>query len=235
VALTRDGKLIASVAFRDPQVSVWNAGTESKNETFQRRDSNGARSVLFSEDGALLAEGNADLNVLVWSRTRHRSPLVLSGHDQPPSALAFLPGGTLLASSGGRKEPVRLWETGIGLAVGVLPVPGGSVEQLRFERNGSLLGATSDPAMLIRWRTATGHDVVEALRQAFEQDATTGKRELLVSALWALSRAEPGESAQALAEAKRLLDEAKLAGTMTSEEESWVEEIEYAAGTRETR
>ncbi len=234
VSLTRDGAFVASVVSRNPGVSVWNVRTESQDETFLRRASNGARSVLFSEDGALLAEGNADLNVLVWSRTRDRSPLVLSGHDQPPSALAFLPGGALLASSGGRDEPVRLWETGIGLAVGVLPVPGGRVEQLRFERDG-LIGATSGPAMMIRWRTATGHDVVEALRQAFESDATTSNRELLVSALWALYHAELGEGGQALTEAKRLLDEAKLGGPLTQEEEQWAEEIEYAAGTREAR
>jgi WD40 repeat protein len=235
VALTQDGAFVTSVAFRNPLVSVWNAKTGSTDETFSRRGSNGARAVTFSDNGALLAEGNADWNVLIWSRTKDRSPLVLSGHDQLPSALAFFPGGSLLASSGGRDEPVRLWETGIGLAVGVLPVPGGSVRELRFGREGALFAATSDPAMLISWKAVTGRDVVDALRQAFEWDATPRNRELLIAALWALYRVDPaegGEGRQALMEAKRLLDDAASRGPMMPEEEQWAEEIEYAVAAK---
>ncbi|WP_399432231.1 helix-turn-helix domain-containing protein [Streptomyces sp. WAC05374] len=79
----------------------------------------------------------------------------LGGHGGPVNAVAFAPGGGLLASAGS-DGTVRLWRVADRRATATLTVPG-RVRAVAFGADGRLLAATSTDGPVRLWDTAARH------------------------------------------------------------------------------
>ncbi|MEK6263087.1 MAG: hypothetical protein AABP62_31295, partial [Planctomycetota bacterium] len=239
IAVTPDASGVVAVAHRNPSVSIWNAQDGSLLRRFTRSDSNGAESVAISRDATMLAEGNVDWNVHLWSLARDRAALVLGGLDQPPKGLTFSPDGSLLAAGAGPRDPILLWETGIGLLVGELSAPGGDVTKLYFASDGTLCAATVglSIATLVTYRVASDAMVRDGLTARFEANPALYNREILLAALWAAghdARLDRQTRLAMLARADDLVVKAPDAQRASDQYLSWREEIDFATRTLNT-
>ena len=82
----------------------------------------------------------------------------LEGHTSWVSAVAFSPGGSLLASAS-HDETVRLWDVKTGREVQKLDGHTGSVSAVAFSPGGSLLASASHDETVRLWDVKTGREV----------------------------------------------------------------------------
>jgi WD40 repeat protein len=128
VALTRDGKLLAS-AGNDTTARLWDVATGKTRTVLPH--SQPVRAVAFSPDGQTLATGSSELVggkpagiICLWETATGRKRATLRGHIDPVTCLAFSPDGKTLAAAGEgllkpgpkggapivKKGRVRLWD-----------------------------------------------------------------------------------------------------------------------------
>ncbi|MDE2742100.1 MAG: hypothetical protein OXI58_10955, partial [Gemmatimonadota bacterium] len=67
-------------------------------------------SVAFSPDGATLASGSSDDNVILWDVESRKPLTTLKGHTGWVQSVSFSPDGTMLAS-GAEDGTVLLWRS----------------------------------------------------------------------------------------------------------------------------
>ena len=90
-------------------------------------------------------------------------PGVFGGHPGPVFALAYAPGGELLAS-GGWDGAIRLWDPGTGSTAAVLTGHAGAVRSLAFSTDGSALMSAGRDRTVRRWEPASGSHLSLPLR-----------------------------------------------------------------------
>ncbi|HEU4328315.1 MAG TPA: hypothetical protein VFS21_34575 [Roseiflexaceae bacterium] len=112
LAFSPDGALLASSAFGDPEVRIWDVASGRLVRTLSGH-TGWVRSLAFSPDGALLASGATDASIRLWEADSGRSLRTLSGHTNWLGGLAFSPDGARLASAS-RDGSVRMWDVSSG-------------------------------------------------------------------------------------------------------------------------
>jgi WD40 repeat protein len=124
VAISPDGRRVATVGGAAPVADVWDVETDRRVATMAGHSSD-VENVAFSPDGTLLATGSHDGTARLWDADTGEEVLQLSGTRSSVGEVKFSPDGTLLAT-GGYDGAVRIWDI----------TPGGSREALTLSANG---------------------------------------------------------------------------------------------------
>lgn len=192
-----------SVAFRSgTRAIVWHVEPAADPQPTGHLDE--AWTVAFSHDGRLIATGSDDTDdpqtVKLCDAASGRLVRGWKAHMATTGALAFQPGGHILASTGlSETDNVRLWDAVTGALLATLDGHTDKVRTIAFRPDGQLLASAGSDRTIRLWdmatrrhvRTLTGHS--DKIRQVmFSPDGR-----LLVSVsgdstvrVWDVARAE---------------------------------------------
>jgi WD40 repeat protein len=108
MALSPDGKLLASFMYTSAAVHLWNPATGKLVRTLPNCGG-GIRSVAFSPDSKTLLTGGVSRSLRLWSVETGREVQPRQGHHDKVFCLQFSPDGKRLASRGA-DQVVRVWD-----------------------------------------------------------------------------------------------------------------------------
>jgi len=151
-------RLAAGFAAGDTDVHVWDLGTDT--ETRLAGHSGWITGLAFSRDGRTLASAATDQTLLLWDLTRNTEPRRVQGHTDEVWALAWSTNGQDLVT-GGKDGSVRYWDPAAKPAAAYRVVP----ERVHFwgptflPDSQSFLTVTQPEGAVVRWDTATAHEV----------------------------------------------------------------------------
>jgi WD40 repeat protein len=201
VALSADGKTVASVGGGGKVAHLWDATTgeeigqlEGPALKIQRHQ----RAVAFSSDGKLLATGDEQATVRIWdleTKKQLREIDVKSGAET--LSLAFSPDGKTLACAGAWNEGgvpkgvtlnlqgrvtimgkegylVLLWNVATGEEVRRFAGLKDNVQSVVFSRDGKTLAAASRDGRICLWEAATGKELLYIEAHPRQADGPSG-------------------------------------------------------------
>ncbi len=148
-AFSPDDKIVVTVSPGDltsgegasDEVRVWDVGTGRLLHRFHTGGSAGtpwAASAAVSPDGQLVAAGDREGFLHVWSLSSGKLLVRTRAHNASVAPIAFSPGSDLLAT-GGDDGTVRLWEPNTGSEVAQLEGHGSAVQSVEFSPDGKLV------------------------------------------------------------------------------------------------
>jgi WD40 repeat protein len=142
--------------------------------------------VAFSPDGQQIASvSETDARAIqAWWWQNNALLTTLEGHPAPVTALAFSPGGTLLASTDLGGE-LRLWRVGDGKALVQIAAHAGPTASLTFTPNGEQLATAGEDGLVRLWRIETTVDFLAGALPEGELDAAMPLQQVLFSPLCA--------------------------------------------------
>ena len=160
LAVSPDGKLLASGGFEHASISVWNLQTGALVSSFMGHDT-GQEMTQFHLSHLVRME---DIGVRDFVR-RHNSPLGggnrkqiasltkddSAGEHPDVSSLVYSPDGTFLASAGDDAK-IRLWDAQTLKQIEALETDGGSVSSIAFRPDGETLASLNGGDAETGWR-----------------------------------------------------------------------------------
>ncbi len=168
LAVRPDGVLVASAGL-DHTIGLWRAG-DGRYAGLIEETASPVHAVAFRPDGLTLAAGDARGFVRawaipkdaddagLWSATPAWTSAADAGHSGPVRALAFSPGGDLLAAAGD-DGIITLWDPAVGKRSGVLNPKAGAIRALAFRPDGSLLASAGADGTVRLWDPRSGKSV----------------------------------------------------------------------------
>ena len=178
VAVTRDGRLVATVSERD-RVEIWNGFNGYKLDGFDAGC--GVSALTFSDDGTMLATGHADGSVLLWNtraawdQSVLRRPMNqkmaqqywedLAGEGRKP-ALAWQ---TLLGNAEQAIEMLKINLKQVASAKGIAGALETVIVPLQEEGDKSLDGSPPEPPMMRALQQAIENATSEETRNQYKQ------------------------------------------------------------------
>jgi WD40 repeat protein len=111
LALSPDGKKLASGAWHREDVRVWDVAG-GKELLKLPGHPQGVNAIAFSPDGGRLAVGCTDGTARIWNLLKDDEPQILAGHERTVEAVAFLDANTLMTGSFDRT--LRVWDLTTG-------------------------------------------------------------------------------------------------------------------------
>ncbi|KAM0407432.1 hypothetical protein ACHAPD_012239 [Fusarium lateritium] len=110
-------------------------------QTLEGRTSS-VNSVVFSNDGTLIASGSNDMTVKIWNVATGEEQRTLEGHTDSVRSVVFSKDGTLIAS-GSYDKTVKIWNVATGI----------NVKSFDTSQSTNVLSFTDDDSVLV---TSTG-------------------------------------------------------------------------------
>lgn len=149
LAFSGDGTQLAS-GDHGGALRVWDLKTQACLLTLPNAHTSIMRVLRFQPRGQLLASGNADQTVRLWSPSGELL-YTLAGHTHEVRSLAFSADGRLLASAGADQK-VYLWDTEIGQALDSLQAYQQGVNSVCFSPDGRLLAGGGTEPLVRLWQ-----------------------------------------------------------------------------------
>jgi RNA polymerase sigma factor (sigma-70 family) len=209
----------------------------------------GIVSAAFSTDGRVLATGGYDLQVRLWEVATGREILSMPGHVRSVAAVAFAPGGRVLATADGGPESsywkgrgpqsVRFWDLATGREFARIEGHASDVSSLAFSQDGRrLVGGLQNGSVLI-WETPAAAIAAKPAKKLTDRQLETLWADLgdddvrrAYEAVWALAAA-PDQAVPFLA---RMLSPAeKLDGAKVRQWLAGLDGDKFAAREAATR
>jgi WD40 repeat protein len=162
VAISADGSLVATGSF-DGRVRIYDARTGALRRVIGADPSRGVRAVAFAPDGTTIVSGGLEMDrtLKVWNVGTGELIRTLAGHDAAGAvyaevqAVAFAPGGKLVASAG-RDGLVLVWEFDTGKLRHRLAAHHGAALSLAFAPGGGVLASGGEDKVIRLWDLASG-------------------------------------------------------------------------------
>src|SRR5262249_35123391 len=113
VAFSPDGRTLATLD-RNLIVKLWDVSTgrELRKLNEYTGVSTGSNAMAYSPDGVMLATIVRE-GVVLWNLVTSQKEIILKGHAQPVTTLAFSPDGKRLAT-GSADQTAKIWDLAIG-------------------------------------------------------------------------------------------------------------------------
>lgn len=165
IALSPDGKTLATFGVREKAVKLWDVETWKLRATLSGH-TKAILTAAFSPDGRTLATGSYDKTAKLWDVLTGQLKATLA--DDKKDALhmrpAFSPNGQTVLTTDGGGDPM-LWDASTGRLKAVLAGHKGLVLEALFSPDGELVataGNDHDPAVNLQasaklWEVETGH------------------------------------------------------------------------------
>lgn len=160
VALSPDGRTVATAIDTDPVVSLWDPQHDRPPVHLRQHDI-GIHMLAFSPDSRWLASASWDHTVGLADARAGQARFRLKGHRAQVNCVAFSANGETLAS-GSSDGTVRLWHVRAGRELAVLPAEIGDVWSVAFSPDGQWLLAGGKTGGLQRWRAPSFSEIEEA-------------------------------------------------------------------------
>jgi WD40 repeat protein len=161
LAFTRDGAWLASGS-SDETVRLWDLKRSEEARVLKHPAP--VWSVAFSPDGKVLASGGEDGTIRLWDAASGAELRVIKGHGEQVDALEFGPGGSQLASLGGRE--IKLWNVADGSAIRYEETPAWVAVNRRFgiiNLNGRLVRPVAEGKLIKLIDLMTKEEMVSLL------------------------------------------------------------------------
>jgi WD40 repeat protein len=129
-----------------------------RRRTVFKGDAPGIETIAFSPDGRMLAAGQRNGHIRLWTLGRlwSSNTAVLTGHSGAITSLAFATDGRSLAT-GGQDQTVRLWDlTAKPRANALLNGATHTIRQVSFASEGTVVTGVSASWEVFTWDAATG-------------------------------------------------------------------------------
>lgn len=176
VALSPDGNTLAVIERNasplklDVAIRLWDVMAQKELPPLPLNRQ--VRCLEFSPNGKVLAVGDGDGNVQLWSPTAAERPLLdFQAHKFPVLSLAFSPDGRSLATGSSDKNCIRLWDVATGLLrPNTFRGQVGDVWSLTFSPDGKRLasGTRKGPIRIWNLEKPEVGEIVEAHLDAHE-------------------------------------------------------------------
>jgi WD40 repeat protein len=148
IAFSPDGKTLAT-SITGVGIKLFDVETLKDPVLLPTRSS----APVFSPDSRTLAI-SADKNVELWSVDSKARVGLLEGHEERVSAVAFSPGGKILAT-GGRDKTIRFWDVATGKQIAVVRGHKWGGCDITFSPDGTILasggGKFMEPGEVFLW------------------------------------------------------------------------------------
>ena len=116
--------------------------------------------VAYSPDGSLIASGDFDGDLAIWSAESGKRHHLIKAHGPPVNALAFSRDGKLLATAS-FDHVVKLWDVATGLLVREFSGHTDTIYGLSFgQENDRLASSCADGSVRI-WEVETGREILK--------------------------------------------------------------------------
>lgn len=149
LALSPDGRLIASSAMDSGKVQLWNASTGAKVAALGQADAFES-SITFSPDGRLLATGGFGRCVRIWDVASRAQLAVLSGHTSGLQSVCFSHDSSHIAS-GADDGSVRIWDVASRSELRAIQSHETRIVDVRFSPDGSFLASACVDGLFKIW------------------------------------------------------------------------------------
>jgi len=158
VAVSSDGKLIASAGGRDKTIKVWDAATGTELVTIQGHKET-VCSVAFSPDGKHIVSGSHDKTAKVWDAADGREMMTLSGHKNYVYSAVYSADGKRIVSSS-HDGTIKVWDSASGAELMTLSGYKEAANSARYSPDGKrIISAGGWDGKIKVWDAATGTEI----------------------------------------------------------------------------
>lgn len=135
-------------------INIWDIDSGKKKFTL-RGHFDLISSIDYSFDGAYLASGSYDKQILLWAPLAGKQLTSLPQSTASVNAISFQPNGTALIA-GSSDKTVKLWEIPIGELIRTFEPGSGEIISVSFNNNGSYLACAMSDGTIGIWNVETG-------------------------------------------------------------------------------